>query len=221
MVWDLWETDTSWVEEINGVVWAWQGRRKQNVKQLWVGSFDVYCRRDCCSPSWMRSCVVATVQTWQWGPTLPEPTHLSTHMEPVLLPPTPLTHFSHIYSYYLLFLRAHLPLLIKAHQPKVTWQYNDLLFFVIPLVWKLHCVFHSGLAWWSFLPSLHPVSSAKACQPASVHPVCVQVPAASPRTLRLRSSLSMCDSPPALPCLPPHSHTFHLHGCGCTGLVEC
>lgn len=86
-------------------------------------------------------------------------------------------------------------------------------FSLPPLVWKPHCVFHFGLARWSFLHSLHPVSSAQACQPASVPPLCVQVPAASPRTLRLRSSRSVCDRPPPphLPCLPLHFHTHSIY----------
>lgn len=36
------------------------------------------------------------------------------------------------------------------------------------------------------------------------------MPAVSPRTLRLRSSLSVCDSPPLL-CLPLHIHTHSIY----------
>lgn len=104
VVWDMWETDTSWVEEINGVVWARQGRlgkgRKWN--SWWV--FSLVQKRPLFSEMNEVICSCNSTDRAMRPQTPRIHTHLSTHMEPELLPLAPLTHFSHIYSYILLAL---------------------------------------------------------------------------------------------------------------------
>lgn len=108
VVWDMWETDTSWVEEINGVVSAWQGRlgkgRKWN--SWWVFSFvfSLVQKRPLFSEMNEVICSCNSTDRAMRPHTPRIHTHLSTHMEPELLPLAPLTHFSHIYSYFLLAL---------------------------------------------------------------------------------------------------------------------
>lgn len=94
-------------------------------------------------------------------------------------------------------------MLIRANQAKLTCQYNGVLLICLSTCMK--ATFWPGSKIFSSLP---PPCFFRSGMPASICPssVCVQVPAASSRTLRLRSSRSVCDSPP-FHVFPSHAHT--------------